>query len=78
MCIATVYVDAGNGREEVMRDVISVEPENDGILLTSILGEEKLLQASIRNIAFLKHSVVVEPRGQQLTGEALSNRKTRR
>ena len=78
MCIATVYVDDGNGIEEVMRDVISVEPENDGILLTSILGEEKLLQASIRNIDFLKHSVVVEPRGQQWTGEALSNRNTRR
>ncbi len=78
MCIATVYVDADNGREEVMRDVISVESENDGILLTSILGEEKLLQANIRNIDFLKHSVVVEPRGQQLTGEALSNRNTRR
>lgn len=78
MCIATVYVDDGKRREEVMRDVISVESENDGILLTSILGEEKLLRARIRNIDFLKHSVIVESRGQQLTGEALSNRNTRK
>jgi predicted RNA-binding protein len=78
MCIATIYVDDGNGREEVMRDVISVEPENGGILLTTILGEEKLLRGRIRNVDFLKHSVIVEPGGQQLRGKTLANRNTRR
>ena len=60
MCIATIYIDEGDRKEEVMRDVVSVDADNGGVLLTSILGEEKLLEASIRNIDFLKHSVIVE------------------
>ncbi len=60
MCIATVYVDAAGQTEEVMQDVVSVELEDKGILLTSILGEEKLLKGRIKNIDFLKHSVIVE------------------
>ena len=62
MCIATIYINDGDRKEEAMRDVISVETGNDGILLTSILGEEKLLQARIKSIDFLKHSVIVEPK----------------
>ena len=65
MCIATIYIDDGDQKEEAMRDVISVKTENDCILLTSIMGEEKLLQAKIKNIDFLKHSVIVEPKGSE-------------
>ncbi|HEX76762.1 MAG TPA: CooT family nickel-binding protein [Dehalococcoidia bacterium] len=60
MCIATVYVDEAGRMERVMQDVISVESENYGILLTTILGEEKLLEGKIKDIDFLKHSVIVE------------------
>ena len=62
MCIATIYVDRGDRKEEVMRDVISVERQNGGILLTSIVGDEKLLQGGIKNIDFMEHSVTVEPK----------------
>ena len=60
MCIATVYVDDAGQTEEVMQDVVSVELEDDGMLLTTILGEEKLLEGKIRYIDFLKHSVTIE------------------
>jgi len=43
-----------------MQDVVSVELEDKGMLLTTILGEEKLLQGKIRYIDFLKHSVTIE------------------
>ena len=62
MCIATVYIEDGGQREEVMQDVVSVEFEDHSILFTSILGEEKLLEGKIKNIDFLKHSVTVESR----------------
>jgi len=78
MCIATIYVYDGNRTQEVMRDVVSVEPENDGILLTTILGEEELLRGRIKNIDFLKHSVIVEPGDQQLRGKTVANRNERR
>jgi predicted RNA-binding protein len=60
MCIATVYVDDAGQPKEVMQDVVSVEFANHDILLTTILGEEKLLKGKIKNIDFLKHSVIVE------------------
>lgn len=60
MCIATVYVDTVSGKEEVMGDVVLVECENDGLRLTALLGEQKLLQAKVKSIDFLEHSVVVE------------------
>ncbi|MBL7062388.1 MAG: CooT family nickel-binding protein [Dehalococcoidia bacterium] len=60
MCIATVYVDDAGQLEKVMQDVVSVEFEDHGMLLTTILGEEKLLKGKIKNIDFLKHSVTVE------------------
>ena len=60
MCIATVYVDEAGQIEEVMQDVISVESANHGILLTTLLGEEKVLQAKVKYIDFLKHTVTIE------------------
>lgn len=60
MCIATVYVDDADQMEKVMQDVVSVIFEDNGILLTTILGEEKLLHGKIKNIDFLKHFVTIE------------------
>jgi len=60
MCIATVYVDDSGKIEKVMQDVVSVKLKDEGILITTILGEEKLLDGRIRNIDFLKHLVTVE------------------
>ncbi len=37
-----------------------VEFEDNDILLTTILGEEKLLKGKIKHIDFLKHSLIVE------------------
>jgi predicted RNA-binding protein len=63
MCIAKIYVDDGVQREEVMRDVVLVEEEGGGLSLTGILGEEKLLQARIKRVDFLEHSVLLEKEG---------------
>ena len=61
MCIATVYVEAGNQRKEVMRDVVQVEAKRDGFLLFSLLGEQKYLKGKLKSIDFLTdHSVVIE------------------
>lgn len=70
MCIATVYVEAGNRRKEVMRDVVQVEAERDGFLLFSLLGEQKYLKGKLKSIDFLReHSVVIEEtRGENRRG----------
>ncbi len=60
MCIATVYINDSGEIEKVMQDVVSIESEGSGILLTTLLGEEKLLTATIKHVDFLKHTVTVE------------------
>jgi predicted RNA-binding protein len=63
MCLATVYVDMGDGqKEEVMQDVAFIEFKRQGFLLTTILGEEKAFPAGskVRNIDLLNGSMVID------------------
>ncbi len=61
MCIATVYVDSGNEREEAMRDVIRIEAEDGGFRLVGLLGEEKHTEGGLKSVDFWQeHSAVIE------------------
>ncbi len=61
MCIATIYFDDGKQREEVMRDVVQLEAEEDGFLLVGLLGEEKFIKGRLKSIDFLReHSVIIQ------------------
>jgi predicted RNA-binding protein len=62
MCIATVYLTSGDDtKEEVMRDVIWVEAENDDFRILNMFGEEKHLQGKLKSIDFWQeHAVVIE------------------
>ncbi|MGC8781578.1 MAG: CooT family nickel-binding protein [Anaerolineae bacterium] len=56
MCQATVYL---NG-QEIMRDVIRVEPAPEGVQLTTFFEPPKVVPAIIREIDLLKHRVILE------------------
>lgn len=62
MCIATVYLTAGDDKKEVMRDVVWVEAANDHFRILNMFGEEKRLHGKVKSIDFWQeHSVVIEP-----------------
>jgi len=63
MCIATVYLTAGDdNKEEIMRDVIWVEAADDHFRILNMFGEEKHLQGKLKSIDFWQeHAVVIEP-----------------
>ena len=50
MCIANVYVDGGDERKEVMRDVVWIEAEGNRFRLVNLLGEEKYIEGAIKTI----------------------------
>lgn len=56
MCQATVYL----GDKEVAREVIWMEPADDGVRLATFFEEPKVLSARIQRIDFLKHQVFLE------------------
>lgn len=56
MCQATVFLDG----EEIMQDVVLVEPVQDGVRLSTFFEEPDLVPAVIRRIDLLKHQVLLE------------------
>lgn len=57
MCQAIVYLND----EEIMRDVVRVEPLPEGVRLTAFFEPPRVVPAAIREIDLLKHRVVLEP-----------------
>lgn len=60
MCEAKAFFVTDDREEEIMRDVILVQPEGDSFVLINLLGEQKLVRGSIKRIDFLKHTIVLE------------------
>lgn len=57
MCEATVYVKTDGQEEELLRDVVLMQPDGDAWLLVTLLGEQKLVRGTIVKLDFLKHTV---------------------
>ncbi len=62
MCEAKIYWSEDGQEQQVMEDVVLVQPEGDAYLLVSLLGEQKLVPGRIERIDFLKHTVHLSPR----------------
>lgn len=60
MCEANAYLIKGEEEEMIMEAVDTVEPEGDGIKLTSIFGEQKFLKASIYSLSLVDHKVFLK------------------
>jgi len=56
MCQATVYLN-GN---EIMKDVLLVEPVPEGIRLVTFFEPQRIVRAKIRMIDLMKHKVILE------------------
>ena len=63
MCLSKVYVDRNGKRELLMEEIASVEIEDNKLLFKTLFGEQKEIEANIRQIDFLSHSLVLENLG---------------
>jgi predicted RNA-binding protein len=59
MCQAKVYL----GDEEIARDVIWLEPTEDGVRFATFFETPRVVHGRIQRIDFLKHRVTLEPLG---------------
>jgi predicted RNA-binding protein len=59
VCLATVYVEKNGEKEEVMRDVGWIRPEDGGLRLIDFMGQDRLVQAEIKDIDLMKSSIVL-------------------
>jgi len=60
MCQSNVYLECDGQQQLIIEDVGLMRPEGDKILLISIFGEEKLIDAKIKMIDLLHHKIVLE------------------
>ncbi|MBI9086206.1 MAG: CooT family nickel-binding protein [Desulfobacterales bacterium] len=60
MCEANAYVIDGENKTLVMEAVDTVEPEEDGLRLTSIFGDQKFVKASIHALSLVDHQIYLK------------------
>jgi predicted RNA-binding protein len=60
MCEANVYLIKGEEKSLVMEAVDTVEPEEDGLRLISIFGDQKFLKARIHSLAMVDHNIFLK------------------
>ena len=60
MCLATVYVEKGDQREEVMREVAWITVEGSELQLVTLMRDSKRLEARIKSIDLMNSSVLCE------------------
>ncbi len=60
MCEANAYLIEGKEEKLVMESVDTIEPEDDGVKLTSIFGEQKFLKAVIHSLSLVDHKVFLK------------------
>ncbi|MHB8841494.1 MAG: CooT family nickel-binding protein [Candidatus Aquicultor sp.] len=62
MCETNVYVEKDGKQEILMKDVISITPVEDKLLLVDLFGEQKQIKAEFKELKLLEHMVVLEPK----------------
>ena len=60
MCEANAYLVKDNEETLVMEAVDKVEPEEDGIKLISIFGEQKFIKAKIFSLSLVDHKIYLK------------------
>ncbi|UCD82421.1 MAG: CooT family nickel-binding protein [Desulfobacterales bacterium] len=60
MCEANAYLLEGNEQKLIMEAVDTVEPQEDGLRLTNIFGEQKFLKAQIHALSLTDNKVFLK------------------
>ncbi len=60
MCEANAYIMKGSEKSLIMEAVDRVEPEDDGLKLVSIFGEQKFIKASIHSLSLVDHNIFLQ------------------
>ena len=60
MCEAKAYLLEGNEQQLIMEAVDTIEPQDGGIRLTNIFGEQKFLKAQIYSLSLVDNKVLLK------------------
>lgn len=60
MCLSKAYIEKGSKKELVMADIASVTVDGGKLILKSLFGEKKEINAAIREIDFTSSFLKLE------------------
>jgi predicted RNA-binding protein len=60
MCEANAYIIREGQEELVMEAVDKIEPEDDGLRLLNVFGDQKFLRARIYALSLVNHKVFLK------------------
>ena len=60
MCLAKAYVGSNGERELLMEEIASLKAEDGKLLVTTLFGEQREIEASIKEIDFIGSSIILE------------------
>lgn len=61
MCETNVYFEKDGKQEMLMKDVISITPQGDKLVLVDLFGEQKQVRAEFKELKLLDHMVILTP-----------------
>ncbi|HZD60425.1 MAG TPA: CooT family nickel-binding protein [Anaerolineae bacterium] len=62
MCETNVIMDKDGEQQVFMKDVISITPMGDKLLLVDLFGEQKQIKAEFKELKLLDHMVILTPK----------------
>ncbi len=60
MCEANAYLIEGDQNKLLMESVDTIEPEDDGIKLINIFGDQKFIKAGIHSLSLVDHKIFLK------------------
>ena len=60
MCEADAYIVDGDEERMLMRSVDKIEPQDGGLRLVDIYGEQKFIAANIHTLALVEHKIILK------------------
>ena len=60
MCEANAYLIKDGQQQLIMEAVDSVDPEDGGVRLLSIFGDQKFVKANIHSLALVDHNIFLK------------------
>jgi len=60
MCLAKAYIGAKGERELLMEEIASLKAADGKLLVTTLFGEQREIEADISEIDFMASSIILE------------------
>jgi len=60
MCLAKAYDSSNNEKKLLMEEIASLKVEGGKLLVATLFGEQREIEAGIKEINFMDHSIILE------------------